>query len=97
MGGEDLALYFDTDATAGLASAVTLDGQAKAAIFDNEYQLGTVANTGMATTMPMLTLPTSSVPASPVGKAAVVGGVTYTVVEHQPDGTGVSRLMLERA
>jgi hypothetical protein len=32
-----------------------------------------------------------------VGKAAVVNAVTYTIVEHQPDGTGVSRLMLERA
>jgi hypothetical protein len=45
----------------------------------------------------MLTLPTAHVPASPVGKAAVVGSTTYTIVEHQPDGTGVSRLMLERA
>ena len=97
MGGEDLALYFDTDSTAGLADAITLDGQAKAAIFDNEYQVGAVVNTGMATTMPMLTLRTADVPASPVGKTAVVGTTSYTIVEHQPDGTGVSRLMLERA
>jgi hypothetical protein len=52
---------------------------------------------GMASTMPSLTLPTASVPASPVGKAAVVSGSNYVVVEHQPDGTGVSTLLLERA
>jgi hypothetical protein len=38
----------------------------------------------------------ASVPASPVGKSIVIASVTYTVAEHQPDGTGVSTLLLER-
>lgn len=96
MEGEELALYFE----GGMGTAVTVDGQARRAIFDNEHQLspfGPAAVGGMASSQPMLTLPTASVPASPVGRAAVVGSTTYTIVEHQPDGTGVSRLMLERA
>ena len=35
--------------------------------------------------------------ANPVGQTAVVGGISYLVAVHQPDGTGVSTLMLERA
>lgn len=95
MEGEDLALYFQS-----MGAAVTLDGQARQAIFDADYQLApftAAAVGGMVTSQPMLTLPTADVPANPVGKAAVVGSTTYTIVEHQPDGTGVSRLMLERA
>lgn len=94
---EPLAAFFRT---AGFGVAVTLDGQAREAIFDNEHQLspfGPAAVGGMATSQPMLTVATADVPANPVGKAAVVGSTTYTIVEHQPDGTGVSRLMLERA
>lgn len=97
MFAEPIAAFFRTS---GFGESVTLDGQAREAIFDADYQLapfGAAAVGGMATTQPMLTLPTSSVPASPVGKVAIVGGTTYTIVEHQPDGTGVSRLMLERA
>jgi hypothetical protein len=45
----------------------------------------------------MLTLPTAGLSANPVGQTAVVGGISYLVAVHQPDGTGVSTLMLERA
>jgi hypothetical protein len=45
----------------------------------------------------MLTVPTAGLSADPVGQTAVVGGTSYLVAAHQPDGTGVSTLMLERA
>jgi hypothetical protein len=32
-----------------------------------------------------------------VGQAVSVNAVAYTVAAHEPDGTGVSVLMLERA
>lgn len=94
MFAENLAPFFKAS---GLGVAVTVDGAAREAIFDAEHQLGGLAVAGIAAAQPMLTLPTAHVPASPVGKAAVIGSTTYTIVEHQPDGTGVSRLMLERA
>ena len=79
------------------SSALTLGGVAVAGIFDAAYQLGDVGGMGMASTGPVITLATAQVPANPVGVAAVVDGVAYTVAAHEPDGTGVSRLLLERA
>lgn len=92
---EDFAAFFDTD---DFAVALTLDGVPLVeAIFDNAYALGGVGPIGAATTAPAITLPTANVPADPVGKAVVHSGDTYTVIAHEPDGTGVSVLLLERA
>lgn len=75
----------------------TLAGQAVRGIFDNGFLLGDVGMAGMAGSAPVLTLPTASVPAVPVGAAAVINGVSYVVAAHEFDGTGMSRLLLERA
>lgn len=89
---EALSAFFSA---AEFASTVTVNGVTVAAIFDNANALGSVGPYGMASTQPTLTLPTTSVPANPVGLSAVVGAVTYLVAAHEPDGTGVSRLLLE--
>lgn len=81
---------------ADFAVSCTVAGQAVQAIFDNGFALGDVG-LGMASTQPALTLPTSVVPASPIGVAAVVNATNYLVAAHEPDGTGMSRLLLERA
>ncbi len=78
-------------------AAVTVDGAEVNGIFDNGYDLATVGLSGMASTQPTFTLSTSSVPASPVGTPVVVNGTNYLVAAHEPDGTGISRLILERA
>lgn len=92
---EDFSIFFDT--TSGFAQAVTVGGVSVSAIFDNANALGSVGPYGMASTQPVLLLTTASVPANPVGLSAVVGDVTYLVAAHEPDGTGVSRLLLESA
>lgn len=81
--------YFGQSATVG---GVSVSG-----IFDNGYALGGVGAMGMASSQPMLTLATANVPANPVGTAVVVGGGNYLVGAHEPDGTGMSRLLLEAA
>jgi hypothetical protein len=91
---EDLSVFFNA---AEFADSATLAGVAVAAIFDKAYTSAGVGAYGMAGTAPALTLATASVPADPVGLAAVVGGVSYTVAAHEPDGTGVSVLLLETA
>src|SRR3990167_9548760 len=78
------------------AEASLNGGAAVRGIFDNGYAQTSVGIAGMATLSPSFTLATSDVPASPAGASLVVNGATYTVVEHQPDGTGVSVLHLER-
>ena len=94
MFAEDHSVFFNP---AEMASTVTLHGVSVAAVFDAAYALGTVGSYGMATTQPTLTLPSASVPAHPVGKAVVANGKSYTVAAHEPDGTGISLLLLELA
>jgi hypothetical protein len=91
---EDLSAFF---IPADFAQAATLAGVDVLAIFDNGYAFGNAGLTGMASTQPTLTLATADVPATPVGATAIVNATTYVVVAHEPDGTGVSRLLLEAA
>lgn len=87
---ENTAAYF-----ADFGQSATVGGVVVPAIFDSGYVLGSVGAVGMSSSQPMLTLATASVPANPVGTAVVVGALNYTVGAHEPDGTGISRLMLE--
>lgn len=75
----------------------TVNGVAMSGIFDNGFALAQIASAGMAATQPTLVVPTSSLSADPVGQAVTVGAASYLVGAHEPDGTGVSTLLLERA
>jgi hypothetical protein len=85
----------------GFANAdITVSGQAVQGIFDNAHAValgGPFDGMGVSTTQPRLTCATASLSADPVGAAVVVGSASYVVAEHQPDGTGISVLMLRRA
>lgn len=94
MFAEDITAFFDT--TSGFAQAVTIGGSSASAIFDNGYSAANAGGMSFASTMPTLSIPTASVPTNPVGMTVVVGSVSYTIAEHQPDGTGISALYLER-
>ena len=82
------------------ASAVVGGGAPVDVIFDADYVLAEVGATGMAATAPAVTLPTARVPRPFSGVTVEVnylGNVTrWRVAEHQPDGTGLSVLLLER-
>lgn len=77
--------------------AAVVNGVGMDAIFDNGSQDGEVALAGMAGTQPVLRVPTASLSPDPVGQAVVVNSTNYVVAAHQPDGTGLSVLLLERA
>ena len=79
------------------AEATFSNGPAVAGVFDNGYALGNVGLTGMASTQPTFTLPTASISGEPVGQTLVVNSTSYYVSVHEPDGTGMSRLILELA
>ena len=89
---ENTAAFFSD-----FGQTATVGGVSVSGIFDNGYALGGVGAIGMASSQPTFTLATASVPASPVGTAVVVGGGNYLVGAHEPDGTGMSRLLLEAA
>ena len=71
----------------------TLAGQPVRGILDRGYALGNVGLVGMAGTQPVFTCPTPA--GDPVGQVLMVGTDRYVVAAHEPDGTGVSRLLLE--
>lgn len=90
---EDMTAFFNP---ADFAETITLDGVQVPAIFDNGYSAGNVGSVGMASTQPSVQLATARVPTSPVGDVVIVRGISYRVGAHEPDGTGVSTLFLER-
>lgn len=91
---EPLAAFF---ATSGFGQAVTVNGASLNAIFENGYRAGNIGLAGMAAYGPTLLCRTADLSADPVGQAAVVNATNYVVAAHEPDGTGVSVLRLERA
>lgn len=93
MFAENIPAFF-----ADFGVAATLGGNAVRGVFDNGYALGSVGLVGMSGTQPTFTLPSASVtPVDPVGQPLVIGALSFTVAAHEPDGTGVSRLILEVA
>ncbi|QJC56130.1 hypothetical protein HC248_01416 [Polaromonas vacuolata] len=90
---EDFTAFFST---AEFATDATLDGAAVRGIFDADYELGSGGVAGFASTQPVFTLPSASLMGDPVGLSLQYLAVTYTVSSHEPDGTGISLLMLEK-
>jgi len=73
--------------------AATLNSVAISGIFDNDY----ADAFGMAGAQPSLTVKTSDAAETVRGVAVVVGGINYTVAEQpEPDGTGITKLKLEK-
>lgn len=89
---EDLTPFLNT---AEFADDAILDGVPVRGIFDRTY-VEAGAGMGMSSTAPAFTLPTVDVPAGPVGKSLTVNGVNYAIAAVEPDGTGVTLLILER-
>ena len=70
-------------------------GQPVYGIFDDAHAVGDVGELGMSTTHPTLLLPSAQVPAAVRGMQVQVAGQHYTVEDAQPDGTGMTLLVLE--
>lgn len=73
----------------------TLNGVTVSGIFDDAYSAAMIGDVGMENTQPMFTLKTSLVIGDPVGQTITIDGIGYMVANHRPDGSGVSRLLLE--
>ena len=98
MFAEDLTAFFNQ---ADFACVATIDddftGIQVSGIFDAAYVNASVGPYGMASTQPVLTLPTASLPESYLARVCTINAVDYRIVAHEPDGTGISRLLLELA
>lgn len=92
---EDLTVFLSSDE---FAEGATLGGNAVQGIFDNAYAAGDVGLLGMASTAPAFTLASASLVGDPIGLTLLLdSGAVYKVAAHEPDGTGLSRLILEAA
>lgn len=74
----------------------TLNGVEVAGVFDNAYRAGDIG-IGMASTQPAFTTLTAHIVGEAVGQLLTINGVSYYVAAHEPDGTGMSLLLLEVA
>lgn len=93
----DLASFFNTD-DHGVSVTFTPDGGSASTIvgiLNNEFQLVDVGETGVESTMPVLTVRTADVPSLAQGDAFVIDSVNYKSVIVRPDGTGVTEIQLE--
>lgn len=88
---EDFTAFLDPDE---FATAVTVDGNAINAIFDNDYVAVGLDGVTVESLGPVLLCETADVAAVVQGDPAVVNAVNYTVAEVQPDGTGMTLLRL---
>ena len=77
-------------------ATATLNGVEVAGVFDNSYRAGDIG-IGMASTQPAFTTLTANVVGEAVGQLLVIHGTGYYVAAHEPDGTGMSLLLLEVA
>jgi hypothetical protein len=92
MIGSDLTPFFQPGEFA--AAGDKLDGLDVTGIYDGAW-VSTGSGMGMSDTRPVYFLPTTQVPAAPQGKILEVAAGRFLVADHQPDGTGLSMLILE--
>ena len=90
---DDLTIMINTDE---FALDITVKGNPVQAIFDNAFFGLSMEGDTVAVTKPQCMVKTSDIAAFSVvqGDAVVVNSVNYKVETPQPDGTGVTTLIL---
>ena len=89
----DRAIFFDVD---DFGTAATFAGGTVNGIFDNDFiEVETGAGVGVALQQPRFICRTADVSSAAEGNAITIGGTAYTIRIVQPDGTGMTTLILE--
>ena len=87
----------------------TLIDREVSGIFDDDFDLAAVGLAGMASSRPVWTVPTFKIPPqianwflyftepfNALDLNVTLNDTIYKIVAHEPDGTGISRLILEK-
>ena len=95
---EDIDDFFDTNDFAEEATYTPDGGDAQTVngIFDLEYVDIDVGGLPIAGLKATFTCSTDDIPGDSEGDALTVRGIDYTIMVCQPDGTGVTKLILEK-
>lgn len=92
---EDLTVFFDT--ANGFAETVTYQGTHIDVIFDDAFvNIGVGQFGGVESRKPACLAREADVPSVAHGHTVKRGAVTYHVIGVEPDGTGVTLLVLEK-
>ena len=95
----ELAIFFEANDFAVTASYTPQGGSSAniLGIYDQEYlELDSGGSVAFAINQPRFQCDTASVPSAAEGDTLVVSGINYKIVVVQPDGTGVTTLVLEK-
>ena len=94
----ELEVFFSADDFGVTATYTPLGGSASnvKGIFDNEFFEAAVGEVGVAIQQPRFVCRSSDISTAVEGDALIVNSVDYTIRVVQPDGTGVTTLVLEQ-
>jgi hypothetical protein len=97
---EDRAAFFADFGVSALYEAAAGGSAALTGIFDAPYRSVGVNDVESADARPTFLCRSSDLPAGAeggdVGDTLTIGAVTYRVIAHEPDGTGMTLLILGR-
>lgn len=89
---EDLTAFF---AAEDFAVSATFNAGQVLGIFDNPSKDFHLGQAGISDTKPTFTGRTVDLAAAVYGSTIVINGVTWTVMDTNPDGTGVTVLVIK--
>ena len=99
-GATERAVFFDTDDFATASSYTPTGGSASTVngIFDNEFfEVDPLSGVGVVSAQPRFICATADLPSGTAsGDALSIGSTAHTVRVIQPEGTGVTTLVLEK-
>jgi hypothetical protein len=87
----DLEIFLNSDE---FAVDVTYLGNTIQGIFDDEFSSAVQGEMGVESTVPQVLLRTSDVPNVAHGETMTINSVVYQVIGIQPDGTGMTLILL---
>ncbi len=87
---ENLDAFLSVDE---FAVSATLGASTFSVIFDRAH----LESLGISATQPVAVAKTSDVSSATRGTSITINGTAYTVMDNQPDGTGMTTLLLEVA
>jgi len=100
IGADDWDVFLSSEDFATLAAWETLEGETAEleGIFQDAHEVVLSGDTiGASTVMPALTVATSQLPTTAAeGDDLEIRGINYRVADLQPDGSGMTRVILER-
>lgn len=92
---DNMDLFLADFGVIALGGTCTVNGVSTEGIFDKNYF---EQSFGIDGNKPVLRVPTVNIPVGTMrGTAVAVNSINYTIADKQPDGTGMTVLILEKA